>query len=88
MARLRDERGLQQSASLQQSADEHAEVRVSGAWDTQLHLPPWVPAGEARQVEQLLDGWVAELLRVRPELGAFSFRDKASMSRHGLTMYR
>ena len=33
-------------------------------WDTRLHLPPWVPAGEAMQIENLLDGWAAELLQV------------------------
>ena len=60
MARLRGSmRPPQQSGSLQPSTAEDA-----GAWDTQLYLPPWVPAGEAAQVGQLLDGWVAELLQV------------------------
>ncbi len=54
----------QQSARLQQRTAEGAEAPASSAWDTRLYLPPWVPAGEALQVEQRLDAWVTELLQV------------------------
>ena len=71
MARLRSDTAsqpgadLRRCASLPQSGDQGEEVVASSAWDTRLYLPPWVPAAEAAQVEQRLDGWVAELLQVR-----------------------
>lgn len=34
------------------------------AWDTSLHLPLWVSAGEAAAIEARVDGWVERLLEV------------------------
>ena len=46
-----------------------AEARsAAGAWDTALHLPPWVPPSEASQIEQRLSCWVDALQR--PALSA------------------
>ncbi|EOD31064.1 hypothetical protein EMIHUDRAFT_449651 [Emiliania huxleyi CCMP1516] len=39
------------------SADRRAD------WDTDLHLPPWVPPSEASQIEARIGGWVAALRR-------------------------
>jgi len=30
-------------------------------WDTDLHLPPWIPDSEKAMVEALLDGWASKL---------------------------
>lgn len=34
-------------------------------WDVGAHLPLWVSANEKHQIEQRIDGWVAQLLQVR-----------------------
>ena len=39
---------------------------AEAAWDTELHLPPWVTATEHSQTEQCLDGFVRQLLEARP----------------------
>jgi tRNA A64-2'-O-ribosylphosphate transferase len=39
---------------------------AAAAWDTEVHLPPWVSANEANSVRRLLDAWVDSLLEVRP----------------------
>ena len=58
-----------QHGTLSQPTAGGAESPAFGAdstWDTQLYMPPWVPAGEVTQIEQLLDGWAVELLQVGP----------------------
>ena len=39
---------------------------AEAAWDTELHLPPWVTATERSQIEDRLDGFVRQLLEARP----------------------
>lgn len=39
---------------------------AEAAWDTELHLPPWVTATERSQIEERLDGFVRQLLEARP----------------------
>ncbi len=70
VAVFRNSAGLPDGPSSQPTADSAASPLLDGdmAWDRQLYMPPWVPAGEATQIEQLVDGWAAELLRVIPSL--------------------
>ena len=38
---------------------------AGGAWDCDVHLPPWVSANERNSIRQLLEGWVDQLVQVR-----------------------
>ena len=65
---FRDKAGKQPNVNPQPIEDSAASPTPAAetVWDTKLCLPPWVPAGEAMQIEQLIDGWAAELLQVTP----------------------
>ena len=39
-----------------------------GVWDSDLHLPAWIPDHEKALIEPLLDGWAEKLLSVQPSL--------------------
>lgn len=53
--------------ALAQLRDAAAGVGVTD-WDTAPHLPAWVPDSEGHQIGLRLDGWVADLLRICPDL--------------------
>ena len=46
--------------------DKHA--AAGDAWDTAIHLPPWLPASESGQIAARLEGWADELLEVASPL--------------------
>ncbi len=53
-------------------------LRTSGAalapaadnshWDSDLHLPAWIPENERVRIEPLIDSWAAKLVSAQPEL--------------------
>ena len=49
-----------------------AEEERAEDWDEALHLPPWVPASEAAQIEALLPGWVDQARELEIDFGPFA----------------
>lgn len=58
---------LASSGVLSVSEEESAPVAPT-SWDTELHLPAWLPESERQQITCHLDGWVQQLqqLQVHP----------------------
>lgn len=44
------------------------------AWDSRLHVPPWISASERSCIEQRMSGWVHTLLEVRGLCGGVAHR--------------
>ena len=70
VAEVRRQQQQQQGEQEQQQQQQHREQQQqqqgsAAEWDTDVHLPPWVPDHEAHQIRQRLEGWAASLLEVR-----------------------